>query len=403
MLKKGGSNAAFFLLLLVAIVDTGKLFPLRLGILRLAVFAWAAWSLWRDRSKTLEADGYALPVAGFVLLSLGHAFSSVYFWVSMQHALNIAMAALILCWAYRSVRRDPDAGWDGIFFSVCAVGIVQIAVALFQRWLEGNMRPRGTFDNTNFFAEFMAVAAILCLARCFGKEDGKGKRIAGAAGVLLFSYAAFVLSASRAVFVAAVPAVAIFFFSRFGWRRGGMWLLAGGLPVLAALGYRIVAERFANPDPYNYARLLLWESAGKIFLANPFGVGLGGFKFFWYSTQGPVEGAFMRYGKFSTTAHNEFLEILSGLGVVGLVLFALVLFVPLFRVWRRFGGVEEGRRWAVRGATCGLIVSGAHAVVDFNFHEMGLVVLDAVLLGGVLASLPENLQGIRIPVPSWGK
>jgi hypothetical protein len=225
-------------------------------------------------------------------------------------------------------------------------------------------------------------------------------RIASAAGALLFFGAALVLSSSRAIFLAAVPAVAILLLSRFGWKKGAALLLAGGLPVLAILGYR-AAARFTEPDVYNYARLVLWEAAGKIFLSNPFGVGLGGYKYLWFSTQGPIEGAFMRYGRYASTAHSEFLEVLSGLGVAGFVLFVLVLFIPLFAVWRGFGRLEEGRRWAVAGATCGLLVSGLHAAVDFNFHEIGLVVLDAILLGAVMASLPEAISGFRVAVPRW--
>ena len=402
-MKKGGRNAAFFFfLLLVAVIDTGKLFPVRLGILRLVVFSVAILSLWRGWGEKPEIGLYPLIVGGFVILSLGHAFSSIYPWVSMQHALNIAMAAVILGWAHWIVRNDPDRSREWIFFPICAVAVLQFVMALYQRFAAGNFRPRGTFDNTNFFAEFMAIAGVLCISRFLAKEERSKIRMICAAGAVLFLGAALALSASRAVLIAVVPAVGILLLWRFGWRRGGVFLLAGGIPALAALGYH-AAMRFTSADPYNYARFIMWKSAIRIFRSYPFGVGLGGYKYYWFATQSPVEGAFAKFGKYTTTAHNEFLEVLTGLGAVGVVLFLLVLLVPVFLAVRYFRGIEEGRKWAAAGAAGGLLVSGIHAMFDFNFHEIGLVVLDAILLGALLAWLPLDRSRFRLSITPWMK
>jgi O-antigen ligase len=392
----------FFFVLLLSVIDSGDLFPVRLGILRVVVFTAAALFLWRSRNEETVVGPYPLFIGGFVLLSLGHAFSSIYPWVSMQHALNIATAAVILGWAYRIVRKDPDRAEEGVFLPICAVAVLQFVIALYQRFAVGDFRPRGTFDNTNFFAEFMAVAGVLCLSRSLAKGERSGIRMMSAAGAVLFLGAALALSASRAVLIAVVPAVGILLLLRFGWRRGGVLLLAGGIPLLALLGYQ-AAVRFTSPDPYNYSRLVMWKSAVRIFQANPFGVGLGGYKYHWFATQSPVEGAFAKYGKYATTAHNEFLEVLTGLGAVGLVFFLLVLLVPVFLAARGFRGIEEGRKWAPAGAAGGLLVSGIHAMFDFNFHEIGLVVLDAILLGALLAWLPPGRSRFRLSVSPWVK
>ncbi|HEX9191678.1 MAG TPA: O-antigen ligase family protein [Candidatus Deferrimicrobiaceae bacterium] len=404
--RKGGSDAAFpfffffFLLLLVAIVDTGKLFSARLGFLRLAIFAAAARFLWKSRNTETEVGAYPLIVGGFVFLALGHAFSSVYFWVSLQHGVNIAMAAVLLGWAHRTFRAEPERAWEGAFLSICGIAALQFAIALYQRVADGSIRPRGTFDNANFLSEFLAVAAVLCLSRCLARADRKGVLFASAAGVALFLGAALTLSASRAILIAAIPAAGILFLWRFGWRKGGILLVAGGLPVLAAVGYQ-AAIRFTSPDPYNYARLVMWKSALRTFLSNPFGVGLGGYKYFWFATQSPVEGAFLKHAKYASTAHSEYLEVLAGLGAAGFVLFLLVLLVPMVLAARNFRRVEEERKWAVAAAAACLAVSGIHAAFDFNFHEIGLVVPGAILLGALLAALPPGPSRIRYSVPPW--
>lgn len=401
--RKGGSDAAFlFFLLVVGIFDTGNLFSVRLGILRVAVFSSAALFLWRGRNRETEVGIYPLFIGGFVLLSLGHAFSSVYFWVSLQHGLNIALAAALLGWAYLIFRAEPDRTWSGVFLSVCGIAIVQLGVAMYERIVDGSLRPRGTFDNTNFFAEFMAVAGVLCLSRFLAKGERSGIRMTSAVGAVLFLGAALALSASRAMLIATVPAVGILLLWRFGWRRGGVFLLVGGIPALALLGYQ-AATRFTSADPYNYSRLVMWKSAVRIFRSYPFGVGLGGYKFHWLATQSAIEEAFVKYGKYATTSHNEFLEVLTGLGAIGLLLFLLVLLAPLFLAVRGFRGVDEGKKWIAAGVAGGLLVSGIHAMFDFNFHEIGLVVLDAILLGALLAWLPPASSRYRFSVSPWLK
>ena len=48
-------------------------------------------------------------------------------------------------------------------------------------------------------------------------------------------------------------------------------------------------------------------------------------------------------------------------------------------------------------------MSGIHAMFDFNFHEIGLVVLDAILLGAFLAWLPPDRSRFRFSVSPWLK
>ena len=48
-------------------------------------------------------------------------------------------------------------------------------------------------------------------------------------------------------------------------------------------------------------------------------------------------------------------------------------------------------------------MSGIHAMFDFNFHEIGLVVLDAILLGALLAWLPPVRSRFRFSITPWMK
>jgi O-antigen ligase len=390
---KGGLQAAFFFILVaISVFDYGKLFVVRIGMLRISVFCIGAVFLWKAKDLKRQAGVYTLLVGGFVLLAFGHAFSSVYPWASFQHAVNIALASALLGWAYLLCREDPEGMWKNISFWIPAMAIVQLAIAGWQRVALGNLRPNGTFDNTNFLAEFLAVSALLCLSVSFRREETTFRRASALAGAVAFLAGSLSLSASRGVLLAFVPALAFLVISRFGWRRGGKAFLFLLFPLLLAVGAG-ATRRFMESDPYTYGRLLVWKSAALTFVENPFGIGLGGFKYLWFEKQFPVEGTFLRYGNSAVYAHNEYLDVLVGLGAPGLLVFLAVLLYPLAAAARSWKGLPEERKGIAAVAVSGLLVAGIHACFDFNFHEIGLVCLAATLAGLLLAMLPEDPEG----------
>ena len=399
-LEKGGRNAAFFFFFLcVSTLGFGGSLQAPLFLLRAGAFLAAIVYLWHRRNETITATGYALLAGGFTMLTLGHAFSSVYVWVSVQHALNILAAAIFLGWAYLLFREDMDRHWRIFFHLAMGIAVTEILVSLVQRTLAGAIRPHGTFDNPNFLAEFLAVAALLCLARLLFREESGRVRLGLAAAVPLFLFAALTISGSRGVFIAVVPAVSLLLIAAYGIRKGTAFLLVGGLPLLGLLGFRAVS-RFFSPDIYNYGRWIMWKSALRTFFNHPFGVGLGGYKYYWYVTQDPIETAFRKFGKFAYTAHNEYLEVLTGIGAFGLLLFVFLLIVPLVLGWRARKEILPERREMAAAAAAGLVLTGIHAGFDFNFHEFGIVYTDVTLLGVLLASLPKNSPGRTWTIPS---
>lgn len=398
--KKGGSDAAFFLFLaVVTVLGFGGSLQYPLAVLRIGGFGAALFFLWTRRKDPVRLGPYPLLVAGFVLLSLGHSFSSTYFWVSFQHAVNIALAAVCLAWAVLLFRKGPEKAWDAAFVAVAVLGLVEIGIALFQRFHGGDPRPRGTFDNANYLSEFLTAASILCFSRCLWSGRDRRFGIALGAGAFLFLAAAFFLPGSRGVLLASVPALGVLLVSRFGLRKGAEILAGVGIPVLVLLGWR-VAERFFSADIFNYSRWIIWKSALRTFIDHPFGVGLGGFKYYWFATQSPVVDAFRRYGKFADTAHNEYLEVLSGLGLVGFLLFVTLLAYPLFLAFRYRKKIAPDWRPIAAGAAGVLVLSGAHALVNSNFHVFGIFFLDASMLGVLLSCLPRD-SALPVTLPAW--
>lgn len=399
---KGGSDAAFFIFLglfFAAVVGFGGSLQYPLAVLRAGGYGAAATFLWNRRKEPVPLGPYPLLVGGFVLLSLGHSFSSVYFWVSFQHALNVGLAAVLLAWAYRLFRGDPERSWSTATLAVAAFALVEVGIALFQHLQGGEMRPRGTFDNANYLSEFLAAASILCLARALWPGEGQRTRPAWGGGAILFLVTGLALGGSRGVLLASLPAFGLLLACRFGLRKGGALLGGLGAPVLLLLGLR-AAGRFFEADPVGYGRWIIWKSALRTFLDHPFGVGLGGFKYHWFATQSSVEGGFRRYWKYADTAHNEYLEVLTGLGLAGFLLFLALLAVPLVLAFRKRARIPEERVPAAAGAAAVLVLSGVHALVNANFHVFGIFFLDAAMLGALLSCMPGEAKP-AVTLPAW--
>ena len=401
--EKGGLRAAFFFLpFALVVLGCGVPFQYLLGGLRTAAFAaMAAW-LWHHRNAPLPMSTYVMAVLAFVVLSIGHAFSSVYVWVSLQHALNIGMAGIFLSWAAMRFRAPSERSietWFPVWFAVVAA--IEVSLALYQRLAGGSTRPEGTFSNPVFLSEFLAVAAVFLTARAFWtrEEDGLSRYTWGA-GALLFLAAGLSLTGSRGVALALVPALGVLVVLRFGISRGWKMFLFLGLPVLIVFGWHSAA-RFFEADIYNYGRWGFWRAAWRIFSAHPFGVGLGGYKYFWFQTQEPFPQAFRHYAKSAHTPHNEYLEVLVGLGFLGLLLFLLVIVPPLVAAVKGWKDVPESRRGLAAGAFAALVLTGVHAFVNFNFHEAGIFSTDALLLGGLLGALPAQSLGRSVALPPW--
>jgi tetratricopeptide (TPR) repeat protein len=393
--RKGGLRAAFFYFLFpLAVFPTGEYFQYALGFLRSVAFLWAGIWLWKRRREPVDAPGYAFVVLGFCVLSLGHAFSSVYVWASLQHALNISLAAVLLGWAVLLVREGEGPPARRMALTAMAgVAAIEIAVAVYQRWTVGTTRPHGTFSNPMFLSEYLAVTGLMFLSIQFSrwKEGGRKKVLPGAAAVLLFA-GALSLTGSRGVLVALVPALAFLAVLHFGFSRGMKTFLFLCVPAVAILGWHS-ASRFFSVDVYNYGRIVFWKSALRMFMGHPFGVGLGGYKYLWFSAQEPFPQAFRHFAKYAVTPHNEYLEVLTGLGIVGFALFCAVLFLPMWCAVRAWDDVPADRRGMAAGAFAGLVLSGTNAFFNFNLHEFGNVFTDVLLLGILASCLPGSAFG----------
>jgi O-antigen ligase len=150
--------------------------------------------------------------------------------------------------------------------------------------------------------------------------------------------------------VALVAGATVKFLGSTGGRRFRV------LAVLALVLGTGLFLRSQDPSPTRWGRLEIWASALKVWSAAPvLGRGPGAFAGEYHRVKAPREEGASRYLMEARFAHNEFLDLLAGLGLVGV----LFLVLGVRRSWK--GVREEGRRRALAGA-------GTASLFDFILH-----------------------------------
>ena len=332
-----------------------------------------------------------LPVLLFVLYSIVSTGWAVYPWAAYQFALNILCVGLVYYLLRCIGTGDAGRRETGLVLAVILLaGTAQVALEMFQHFSGRPGRLWGSFANPNFLADclFFGLVAALHFA---GRVTAAGfavRKIPYFALAALMVYGIY-LTQSRAM---AAVAAGVFLFLIVTGRGRQRYLYMAGAAVGGTLLAAAVASRFSAAfDPYAFSRLNMWKAAWKTAVSHPFGVGLGGYKFFWLRFRDPIEGALFRYWKMADTAHSQFFGILSELGFPGVLLAVATACAVLYLVRR------ESRREDRILPLC-LIPLGAmiHAFFDVNLDVIGIALPVAACVA-LLANRNARRESEAIP------
>lgn len=302
-----------------------------------------------------------------------------------------AMAAFV-------AAREMGRWWGGrrlwiIVAPVIAVALIESWFGLDQFFSAQAASPdaqvvRGTYVNRNHFAGLLELALPLAImwaiAILYKAKKRNGEVPTGAAiqASLLLAIAAGLLtmvmaSLSRMGFIASLAGIAV---AALGWlllRREAdhrstpkwLWLIPVILPlgVFAIFSSNAMVLRFADtPGPGEMTadgRMQIWTEAIRLIGAYKWtGTGLGAFE----------EGLYpLRHFAPDFTfdfAHNDYLQVLAELGVIGgLLAIALALRV----LWKPVSVILKGdsrHRALAVGLVGALLAIGIHSLVDFNLY-----------------------------------
>lgn len=369
----GGFLLPVFFVLVIGVFGDGGDWPPATFLIRGGLFAVVVIHMPRSpvfpiRLNIVDVLVLFLWVLGAVSLARGG-----YRWISYQwflhHSAALSLYALLRGLSDAEERFPRTAG-----VVLLLSGVIQFLFAASQRIFLGEGRPYGTLQNPNFLAEFLVYAGVTAWAWW---RWGNSGRFHGRC--LLFSIPLFlagiVLTLSRGGVLLVVALGAFLLAERVGWWKSA--LAVGMLAAATILVPNPLRERFLGTgDPFAFERIGMWKASVRIFLDNPLGVGVGHFKYYWHMVRDPVEGSIIRYAKFARTPHSEFFSMLSELGIPGALGFLGLGAVGFVSLRRAFARKEP----VALAAILILLTSFIHSFLEYNYHVLGLLLINGAAL-----------------------
>jgi O-antigen ligase len=386
-------------------VSTGTLPPAARPVL-LAGTAFAAWAV---VSAALAGD-------------VRRAVSTV----ALLGGLGIVVTS---CWRCTRGERETVAravvglgaaagmvGWLGVAFHLSPWALVD----------QGLWRAAGTLTYANAAAGVLAPLALLALARhaeqgtpataataCLlltglGGTLSRGGALALAGGLLVLGrsvgFRRLLRPMTAPALGAAVALIGLLPSARStSLARPGLAIVALAVALLAAAGSSMILSRLTASSAA--ALVVVTGSVGLLLAAGPTarltlaspdrvgearaalalahdrpiaGVGPGWKQFVWTGSDGRL-----RVAEF---VHNEYLQVLAELGVVGFALLVWLM-ASIGRLVRR-GRASASTHWVWMGSAAALVAGSVHAAFDFGWHVPAVALTGALLVG--MPTSPER-------------
>jgi O-antigen ligase len=337
---------------------------------------------------------------------------------TFQHFLLVCGYVIVFLVVRELTWRFGDSRWLAIW-PIVAIGALEAGLGLLQYFCgTGEQVGRGTYANRDHYAGFLEMAlpfAVMYPVALLRRRRSRGHSplapslaacgVWALAGVM---FAGIVHSFSRMGFIAALCSLFVMGTLAFGARQLS-WVArsrkrqAGAVGLVAALV--LAGFVFLPPDKLilRFAqiasvagltaegRINLWAETIPLIRAYPFfGCGLGGY-----------ETAFWRFkvsGVLVTDdfAHNDYLQLLAELGLVGFMIGAALAFsVVRIAVRRAVGSADPQERYFALAGAGALAAILLHSLVDFNMYIPANAMLLAWIAGMIagIRSQPSRMSG----------
>jgi O-antigen ligase len=369
-------------LLLLPVYVAFQAVPLPLGVVRILSPA---------RAEAVEALNAVMPVPAFTSLS-------VFPEATMRH-LSLICAYILTFLMLRDLTwRMKGRSWLAAA-PIVFVGTLEAALGVAQPGSAEGIS--GTLVNRNHYAAMLAMTLPFCAMFAVAVLRGFDRRrefpvapalqICGALGAAGLIIAAVMFSYSRMGFVACVLSLAtIAVAARFGAGRAPLLSIGLGAAALVAVFVFLppaeFIERFAEVSTVEgmtqQGRLQLWSESSELLREYPlFGCGMGGFEsvFMRHKVNDPLAG--------DAFVHNDYLQFLIELGVVGFAILAAIGWGIVKNVLWTISKLDDRNERCLATACAGALMAIAvHSVVDFNLYTPAIAML-AAWICGIVAGL----------------
>jgi O-antigen ligase len=357
-----------------------------------------------SRAELLAAMHSVFPGAAFAPLSATPSDTFMHF-LRITGYITVCLLVREIAWHWERRPWLPAV-------PIIMLGALQASIGLAQYTMgaRGGF-AQGTYVNKNHFAGLLEMTlpfAVMGSAAAWRSVDSRrsltfarAALAVAATAVAGLIFVAIVDSLSRSGFVASVCSLFVMGTLAVGtalrpWTR---WLGMASLAILVALVFLLLppdrwiarfADLFSSDNITANDRLALWRESTRLVADYPlFGCGLGAY-----------QSAFLKYKISAPTvtddyAHNDYLQLLAELGVIGFLLASALMLAIWREVFRaalqRFESVRRYLALACGGAVGAILI---HSLTDFNLYipanAMLLAWISGLCLGPACAISPTH-------------
>ncbi len=239
-----------------------------------------------------------------------------------------------------------------------------------------NKRPFSTFGNPNFFASYL-IAVLPVFASLLFILKKKWFVVVNLAVVCLLLFNLW-CTATRGAWLGFVASMVVFIaLLKPRWNRllkSKKGIIISLLIVLVFTGIIVrggFVKEFLNVARRPTDRLLIWRDTMVMGLKKPLGVGIGAFHIYFPRYASMELTSRIPQDKFIVNyAHNEFLQVLSETGILGLAIFIWLIYA-FFRAGIKQLNSLSGENNATRYLIIGFL-SGGTGILVHNFFSVSM-------------------------------
>ena len=393
---------------------TGKVLWFHLAMLLLAACSLVAAVLTKLVKPFVfsVADGLVLILAAIVALTYNRQ-------LDLEPEKMLFGGQLVVLWF---LLRFILTGWPQLqlFFLAVVVATGGIEAVSGMRQLHGFegsnhslFKLTGDFYNPGPYSGYLAIVLPVCLWMIL--EWGKEKRVHSHASLrylgwicLLAIIVVLPAGMSRTAWIAAAVSCGwVYWVQRIGWKKTKRYMngnraltIVSSILILISIAGALAGIYLLKKDSAN-GRLLLWKVTGQAIREQPWtGTGTGSFPAAYaeaqaeYFTSGKASETEMMVAGCPEYGFNEFLQIGLEQGLVGLMVFVLLLSYSLFR------GMKNRQAGAAGGILALMVFSLASYPLQLPEFWVVLVVLMGVANSNTPVDADISVDANTPPTPS---
>lgn len=392
--------------------------------------------LWYTQSSSLEQKTRSRPVRlfyGLSLILLGYLFISAYGLASHPragHAFSRWLTYLLLAIVCVEFARDKHRFHAFINITVLSALLVSV-YAVFQafeidffEWTTFEWEDRSTrrvcssLCNPDFLAGYLIALLPLTITLALIRQ---GKIRGFFIFCVVFEILALIFSYSRGGWVSMffVLILLLSLLTYLNWIREPV-LLEPGITLARAISIIVTViiltlvcvtlmwdeltaaiYRFSllTQGTSVATRSYFYAAAITMWLTHPwFGFGLGTFAIHFNTFRDKELSIYLPFKRhYLEHVHNEYLEILSETGVVGLILYLALIGLVLFTIWRHTLRYRSRNNLVLIGFLCGIIAILIHNMVTVTLRQTPIAFIYWTFLGVALGGIDDQTTVRRKP------